>query len=378
MQRLKIFYGTDPQAEKYGGNGYAWPESEQKRKEFYDVKRNRPHEAQSVYMCNPGQREGSIFMESDFAFYRQPFGGFLEQGIADPAVREFISRGHEVVVAWDTAQEALTTSAYTVGVVGLLVPCSSYHCGEDIAIYGPCDPHFDVYIVDIFRDKIDFGDLVKAFRTIHVKWSPSLHVVERRASGHHIIQSLEKIMTIEGVDAQESKRKRALMGVGASSAQGWFRQHRVYFPSEEPDRGGEQRRPISWLHTFKTELKDFVGDESATSDQADALIHLLHYAIRQSSNMSMMPTGWSPETVDQEMGLDLPFDPKTGPSSPLQLLQWADSSFDDPMVPFADTCGNCAYYNMNARRPQFSSATCIKHQRQFVALDSCDDFTRKA
>lgn len=378
--KLKLFYGEDPQAEKYGGNAYAWPQSDHKRNEFYDVKRNRPNEAQSVYQCNPGQREGSLYLEKDFAYYRQPLGGRLENGLHDPAVKAFCEQGHQIVIAWDTAVQVGDSSAYTVGVVGLLKPCTAWHRDEDTMLWGACDFHFDLLILDVFREKIDFGDLLGAFRQMNMKWSPHLNVVEQKQSGWQLLQTMEKIgINLKPVNAQVSKRARAVMSIGGANSQGWFRQHRVYFPSEEPDPRSEDRRPISWMAPFKTELKDFTGDESATTDQVDALIHLLHYVMEQSSTAALMESNWSVETVDQHMGINVDFDPLNDlPSDNLlrQIAVWNNDAVE-PFNPFGDTCSQCKFYNANRKEERFSSTHCHKHARLVTAFDSCDDFAEK-
>lgn len=379
MTKLQYIYGRDSLSEQYGGNAYAWPESDEKREEFYGIKLHRPDEAQSIYMCNPGQREGSLYLEKDFAYYRQPKNGRLENGLSDSEIRKFVDHGHQTIIAWDTASQDSHTAAWTVGIVGLLKPCTSYHRGEDPAIYGECDFHFDLMILDIFRQKIDFGDLIHAVRTMHTKWHPLLHVIEQKQSGIQLLQTMETVgIATLGVNAQISKYKRAVQSIGASNSQGWFRMHRVLFPSEEPDMGSDERRPISWLNAFKTELKDFTGDEAGTTDQVDALIHLLHYTINESNNAGMLPTDWTIEMVDEQMGIHTDYDPDTGPSTPLQFLSWANDSLDMSEIdsPFLDVCAKCKFYNANVKDQEFLGTHCHKHKRQFIALETCDDFMR--
>lgn len=380
MLKLKAQYAIDPFAEKYGGHSYCWPSSEQKRLEFYAIKRERPNEAQSIYLCAPGQREGSLFLESDFAYFRQPKNSRLENGIFDSITQEFVEKGHLLVISWDTAVEEDSSAAYTVGTVGLLKGCTSYHCDEDSLIYGECDFHYDVLILDVFRERIGFADLVKSVRQMHGKWHPHLHIIEKKQSGNQLLQSLEKIgINTLGVNAHISKRARATQSIGASTATGWFRQHRVYFPSEEPDPGTSMPRPISWLNDLKRELKDFTGDESGTTDQVDSMIHLLHYVMAESTNATLMESDWSVETVDQHMGINIDFDPINDlPNDNLlrQIAVWNNDAVE-PFNPFGDTCSQCKFYNANRKEERFSSTHCHKHARLVTAFDSCDDFAEK-
>ena len=89
MLHLRHRYGSDPE-----GRGFFWPASEQKRAEAMGVKRNRPVDFQSIYQCAPGAREGTIFLESDFAYFNAPEG--IDAGVAEPGVRAFVNRGHQL------------------------------------------------------------------------------------------------------------------------------------------------------------------------------------------------------------------------------------------------------------------------------------------
>lgn len=343
MIQLKVKYGEDP-------HGFYWPNSEQKRSEVLSVKRNSPADFESVYQCRPGQREGSVFLESDFAYYEPPMDLFI--GVGSPHVRAFVSKGHSINQGWDTAFTATKASAYTAGITGLLVPCSQYHRGEDPAIFGPCEFHFDVLILDCLRQKLDWGDLVANFKMQHNKWQPETMIVEKKASGIDLFNAMSSTgMSIRGVEAKLGKLGRAILSVGAGSAQGWFRQHRVLFP-----------RNAAWFDTLKAELKDFTGDDTSTTDQVDAIVHLIRHAIMQGSGGALLPSGWSPErgTPRDPDGMSQMLAPNDTRMEFLTFLGGLNSMSGDP---FSGTCGRCGNY---------ARGYCSLHKAVKPALDSCE------
>lgn len=342
MLNLKVYYGADK-------HGFFWPESAQKRQEWLQVKRNRPADAQAIYQCNPGAREGSIFLESDFAYYGAPPG--LDRGVESNAVRKMLEMGIQLAVGWDTAFEATSVADFTAGVPALLVPCSQYHCNEDPLVYGECEPHLDVLLLGLLYEKLTWADLVPQFRLMHKRWEPYIHVVEKRGSGISLYQSMPLAgINVLGVAANESKRARAIQGVGAGSVQGWFRQHRVLFPMVN----GEYP---AWVKTAKTQLKDFSGAKDASDDIVDAIVHLVTYAIRLGSGMALLPTEQEVERVLKESESAQSDDPR------VQFLNWLGAAPGLSDDPFEHTCARCNHYG---------SGFCTKFMRPMIAMDGID------
>jgi predicted phage terminase large subunit-like protein len=367
MAVFRLKYGEDPT-----GRGFYWPTSEQKRTELLNVKRLAPATFQSVYQCNPGAREGGIFLEEYFKGFRAPDG--IELGIVHPNVRVFCGKGHSVVQAWDTAWDAKSTNDFSVCVTALLLPCSEYHRGESVEELGPCEPHFDVLILDVYRERLTWADLPVAFRRQHVKWQPEAIVIEKKQSGIGLYQTMEAAgLNVIGVTPQENKRARVLLGVGAGSVQGWFKLHRVLLAEGQ-----------TWVRPYKTELKDFTGDKSGKDDQVDATAHLVQYAIDLGSNTAMVPTDWTPERIDEIMAI-----PKA-PGSFVEMMQveqgggqaaaflsMIGSLQNDSIDVFADTCARCRHFGVDGfgePRPQF----CAIQQRRVAALESCTSFSPKS
>lgn len=353
MRQSKFLYGRDPEKQ-----GFFWPESASKRREWQEVKRLRPVEAQSVYQCNPGSRQGDIFLASDFDWYDPPPG--LELGQINPKVAEFCRMGAMIITGWDTAFSASSTADYTVGVTGMLVPCDHYHRGEDPALLGECDEHFDIYILDIFRDRLDLGDAIAAVKAQFVKWSPQMVVIEKRANGTPIMQSLANSgIPMEGVDPIESKRDRVVNARGVGSVQGWFRLHRVLFPIIAP-----------WVDAAIREIKDFTGERGNTDDQVDALTHMVGYAINEGGMNVRMPSAYyNPEQLRRIL------EPVPDNLNPLALLMRApdiemDTLRDIGMAndPFGDRCGRCENF-------QASGTLCKHHKKKVPAIHpACEAF----
>lgn len=359
----RYYYGTDP-----SGVGFYWPESLQKRKEILAVKRNAPADFEAIYQGRPGQREGSIFIAKDIDhYYIAP--AELSLGMASTQVSTFVRNGHCIAQAWDTAFSTSSQSAHTVCVTALFVPCNRYHCGEDPLILGEPDFHFDVCLLDVFRERLDWGGLVEAVRRMNMKWNPSEIIIENRASGISLIQSLENSgLPIVAVKATDSKGARALNSIGlqsAGSVQGWFRQHRVLCPllPEECEADPE------WYAGWRGEMMDFSGADDASSDRVDATVHLIQRAIIQGSSMAVLPSDWQPDraalparTAELARSLNNTFDVLIDSRS--ALLATIGMLPDLVEDPFYGLCGRCRFHN-------HSNNFCRVQQRGTVALDSC-------
>jgi predicted phage terminase large subunit-like protein len=368
--QLKVEYGEDPD---YRGAGFYWPASKQKREELMGVKRASPNSYQSTYQCNPGERQGTIFLEEDFTFYKAPVG--LSYGTIDDETNEFIKNGYQIVCAWDTGFEATSANDYTVCVVAMLVPCCEYHRGESELEFGPCEEHLDIYILNVFRSRVEWGELGLEFRRQHKIWEPFTHVIEKKGSGISLYQSMTQIgINVTGVNVTEGKRARAVEGTEAGSCQGWFRRHRVKFP--ENNSWGTRAR-AEWFPELLKEMKNFTGASGGRDDQVDAVVHLVNYAIQLGSQIAIMPTGWQPGSVDM-LSRELPgFSPGgltdySNPDHKAQQLRNTWSAIEmlpnEAIDPFDGMCDRCAKYG-KPRCPYFPMS--------LAGIDSCVEFEAK-
>ena len=353
---VKWFYDTDP-----SGAGFFCPRLEQKKRDYFSLKILRPAEAEAVYQCRPGSKIGSIFVEADFRYFDAP--ATLTMGVTDPIVRAYVLGKNGIIAqGWDTAMSAQSDADWSVCVTVMLVPCEEFHRASDAAVLGTCDQHYDVYVLDVYRKRLDIGDLTTAVREQALKWNPEKIVIEKKASGASVMQALANSgLPIEGVVPQENKRDRAINGgAGAGSVQGWFKAGRVLFPSVQPPL------QVDWLPDLTRELKDFTGEKGGTDDQVDALVHVVSYGIREGSMAIRFPDNWQSDAqIDanmraQQNGLpDLDIF-----NDPTQLVR--DGIINDP---FGECCGRCKKFDKQ-KRP-----TCTLHGWMVTALHPrCDDF----
>ncbi len=341
----RAFYGADPQ-----GQGFFWPGSLHKRKEWLNTKRSSPVEAEAVYQCNPGAREGQVFLETDFREYLGPEG--LDIGRRSPEVQAWLEANGQpaVVQAWDTAFGVSQESAYTVCITAALLPCHQWHRGEDPDLWGEPDFHYDVMLLDVRRERMDIGALTRAFREEHRKWLPRVVLVEEKASGISLLQSFRgSRINLKGVKAQEGKVDRAVnsVGGGTGSVQGWFRQWRVYHPAG-----------AKWVGKWKAELKDFTSERSGRKDQVDATVHLVTYAIQQGRLQVQMPSdgAMNPATAAEAASQDPRANAIAG------LLTILTESVQNPL---GDICQVCRHY-------EGGRAHCRFHGASMPALATCE------
>lgn len=330
-QNKRWIYDIDP-----SGEGFFCPQLIQKRNDYFALKQLRPAEAEAVYQCRPGAKVGSIFVEADFRYFDMPFG--MDMGRNYPAMAKWIDDKNGILAqGWDTAMSAESQADYTACVTVLLVPCQEFHREQEASLLPECDQHYDVYVLDVFRVKMDIGDLVVAVREQAIKWRPDKIIIEKKASGASLMQALANSgLPIEGVSPQENKRDRAINGgAGAGSVQGWFKSGRVLFPLAVPPV------VVPWLSELARELKDFTGEKGGIDDQVDALVHVVSYGIREGSLGVQFLSGWqSEEEVDAQMhspeGLGRLF---TGLASVEDLVR--NGVVTDP---FANRCGRCVHF----------------------------------
>lgn len=359
MRHFKFRYGEDE-----SGQGFFCPEMHQKRIDYFALKMLRPSEAEAVYQCRPGAKTGSIFVEKDFRYFEAPAG--LEVGVGAPTVVKWLQeKGAYIAQGWDTAISAASYSDRSACVTIAMVPCEQFHRDLEAITIGHCDQHYDVYLLDVFRDRLEIGDLILEVRRQAMKWNPEKIIVEKKASGASVIQALANTgLPIEGVVPQENKRDRAINGgAGAGSVQGWFRAGRVLFPRFS---NGGAYEFAGFLPPLVRELKDFTGEKGATDDQVDALVHVVGYAIREGSSGVRFPDGWrTVEDVDARM-MDAPF----GMAASFDVFQALDPGRqkEDGVLfdPFRETCSHCI---------KFNRAYCTQHKRPVTGINpACPTF----
>ena len=180
-----------------------------------------PHYWAALYQQRPQREGGNIFKGHWWQWYdpSSPPAALL------------------TVQLWDTAFKDKATSDYSACVTML-----KHRTG--------------VAVVDVWRDRVEFPDLVRAVKSQAERHRPDLIGVEDAASGQPLIQVLrrETALAIVGITPTGDKVQRAQRVTGLCEA------GRVSLPREAP-----------WLHAFLDELGGFPN--AAHDDIVDAFVH---------------------------------------------------------------------------------------------------------
>lgn len=369
--RYRAYYGAvDPT-----GEGFYWPDSPSKRREYHVVRQRQPGTAAINYDGDMTGGSEAIFLESDFQPYLPP--DELTAGLASPHVRAWVvgMRG-ELEQAWDTALGQPRSESMTAALTGLLVPCQEWHCGEDPQILGECDFHFDVYLVDAYVEDVDFRDLVLALRRQHAKWSPRRVIVEEKSSGVSLLQTFRGgPIPIHGQKIEEGKVARAVNPVldggmpimgGGASVQGWGRMGRIRYPLGAPwmeRRNGERTAPQD--SGFLKRVLAYAGGKSG-SDEFDTLVHLVTRAIIKSRRHGRV--GFN-APVDDLSALPVVADRRREVLEAIGELPGLARAQETPWV---GMCGSpCQYYGIMNNREW-----CQLHDRQTTAIGGCSYWTK--
>jgi predicted phage terminase large subunit-like protein len=139
----------------------------------------------------------------------------------------------QVVQVWDTAFKTKQQNDYSV--------CATW------ALVGN-----NAYIVDVFRDRVEFPVLKRKAQELYAKWTPNIVLIEDRASGQSLVQELKHETRIPVVAADIDADKV----VRASAVTPYFEAGRVLVPVSAP-----------WLDEWVEEHAAFPN--GAHDDQVD-------------------------------------------------------------------------------------------------------------
>lgn len=186
---------------------------------------NRSYGAQ--YQNNPIVADGGCFRTEWFGQYDSL-----------PPREDF----HRIVQAWDTASTDRSTSDFSVGMTwGYIAP--------------------DWYLLDIFRGKPEFPDLVDRASNLHRRWKADAMIIEAASTGHSLYQQVKRA-GVPGLVVCPSPRGSKLDRAEAVTAQ--LCEGNYLLPADAP-----------WLDAFKRELVAF--PDGRNDDQVDALVQFLEF-----------------------------------------------------------------------------------------------------
>lgn len=148
----------------------------------------------------------------------------------------------QIIQSWDTAIKAKEEHDYSVGIT-IGIAYNNY------------------YILDVYRIKVEFPELMASVQSFAQKWKPNLILVEDKASGQSLIQTFKrdgKIPPIVPIKPQFDKITR-------------FAKHTVLFETGRIFIC----REASWRLCLEQELLSF--PKSKNDDQVDCISQALNY-----------------------------------------------------------------------------------------------------
>lgn len=155
----------------------------------------------------------------------------------------------KVIQSWDTGMTAAPTSDYSV--------CTTWGFERDTNIW---------YLLDVFRQRLDFPDLRRAMIRLHNQFKADRVLLEKAGSGHALFQDLRATsrltpMMVQPIASKEERFNGCLAEVEA----GHFA-----LPVQAP-----------WLDDFKAELRAFPNGKY--DDQADSFSQFVRHQMRHWS-----------------------------------------------------------------------------------------------
>jgi predicted phage terminase large subunit-like protein len=190
------------------------------------------------YQQNPVAPEGNMIRMEWFGSYDHP-----------PVRHEFL----KVVQSWDTGMTSASTSDYSV--------CTTWGFERE---------RYKWYLLDVFRERLDFPDLKRAVIRLRRQHSADIVLIEHAGSGISLNQELRVSgpfhpIMIRPVACKEERFNGCLAEVESGN---------LLLPAEAP-----------WLATFKSELRAFPSGRY--DDQADSFSQFVSYQRRRWENMLM-------------------------------------------------------------------------------------------
>lgn len=195
----------------------------------------------SLYQQRPAAEEGNIFKRADLRYYK------------------VVPQVMQVMQSWDTGFKTTKGSAYSV--------CQTW--GASPVGY---------ILLDQFREMVEWPDLEKKVKQQYIKWHPSAVLIEDKASGQSLIQSVNRwtdiMIPIIPITPVLDKVLRARTVSPLVEA------HRVWFPDS---------KIAPWIDDFVDNLVTFPNIKYL--DEIDALSQMLNYWLNNSSTGAMLTTG---------------------------------------------------------------------------------------
>lgn len=195
----------------------------------------------SLYQQRPSALEGSLFKRDNWQYFK-PLSDNPEELIKQLKI-------HRVIQAWDTAFKKTDQADFSAGIT-LGISNNRY------------------YILDLFKEKVEYPELKRAVQQYSDKWKPQVVLVEDKASGQSLIQELKRNtrMPILPYQVDRDKIARANAVTPIHEAQ------LCYLPEGS-----------AWVTDFIDSLATFPN--GTHDDDVDSFSMVLDYASRGSSGI---------------------------------------------------------------------------------------------
>jgi len=152
-----------------------------------------------------------------------------------------------VAQSWDTGTKSGPTNDYSV--------CTTW------LIHGK-----DYYLLDVYRDRLDYPDLKRAVQSLAAKYKPNIVLIEDAGTGTSLIQQFRRERTIRPIGIRPDRDKITRL----ASQTHVIEAGRVRLPQYAP-----------WLDVFINEILAFPGGRK--DDQVDSLSQFLIWAERNQA-----------------------------------------------------------------------------------------------
>lgn len=174
----------------------------------------------------------------------RPFGGGMikEEWFSSYTAETRPVAFERIVQSWDTASKATELADYSV--------CTTWGATDDDRYY----------LLDVFREKLEYPDLKRAVIALHTRWQPRTVLIEDKASGIQLIQDLryDGLSAVTPYTPQAEKIMRLLAQTPT------IEQGRVYLPDQ-----------AAWRAAYLHELTSF--PKGKNDDQADSTAQALEW-----------------------------------------------------------------------------------------------------
>lgn len=204
------------------------------------------------YQGRPAPATGSIFKRHWWRYWQPQYAGLAPVvAFPEPSQRleiepvELPAWWDKQAQSWDMTFKKTEEGSYVVGLVG--------------AMKGP-----DLYILDIYRERVAFPETVEAVAMMSRKWpDATAKLIEDKANGPAVIDTMRrKVAGIIAVPPEGSKEARA------NAATPYVESGNVYLPHPSI---------AAWVDAFIDEAASFPNGEH--NDQVDAFSQLVRYLV---------------------------------------------------------------------------------------------------